>query len=90
MESGQMFKLLDGVCDAQEAMSMILSFYSEKILHYNRELLRNKCYGRNTAEIENKINEIKAIQHEVMQYFNVHKGGLYTINGIIEVKAAIE
>lgn len=92
MKGNQSFKLLEGSYNPETARQLILCCLNEQILYHNREFLRNKIYGQNTANIEKQIEELKVVQNNIKEYFksNENSSNLFSVNSSFEIKISLE
>ena len=68
MENSKAFKLIEGTFSISDARSIVLSFYSTKILFHNQHLMRIAERNEGNAHItEQKILELDQTRKSILQ-----------------------
>ena len=75
MKSSEKFKLMDGVFQTEDAKSLIVSLYNDKIFYHSKKLLQARETNRGDVKgIEERIAELEAAQAAVVKLLSADEG----------------
>lgn len=82
------FKLIEGTFSAAEARSIIMNFYSTKILFHNHQLLAmNEGSNGDKKGIEHKIEELEKTRKSIAELLSMdYKDKIVEVRGFIEIE----
>ncbi len=87
MKDSKTFKLIEGVFNTGDALSLVLNFYNEKIMYHNRELLALKLkHDKSTAPVEAKLESLQTERDRFVEYLRSFAGE----QTLFELKSSIQ
>lgn len=92
MENINQFKLINGEFNAQDTVSLVLSFFNTKIVFHNQQLLKMAEEGKDDGGIiEQKIMGLKLTKKAITDFITlpIQANPFFEIEGSITIKRKI-